>query len=133
MFNVWVMVRPAESVAGQWIAHCLDFDVVTQGDSLEHALAMVHEAAVMVALDDLNSGRDPLDRRAPESSFGELYCLFERGEKQTYAEVLVAAGEGRLVCFATQFELPFERETDDHEIVARSMRPTPISFAQQVC
>lgn len=130
-FNVWMVVRPAPDVPGQWLAHCLEFDVVSQGDSVEQALRMGLEASVMVALEDLNSGRNPLERRAPENFFGELYGLFERSEKRSIAEIRACAAEGRLVCFATQFELPFYREAINHDVIAHSMRPTSISFAQQ--
>lgn len=130
IFNVWVIARPAPDVPGQWIAHCLDFDVVSQGDTLDHALRMVHEAAVMVALDDLNKGRDPLARRAPADLFGELYGLFERGQKLSFQELQAAEAGKRIVAFATQFELRFERV--DHEAVARSMRPVPVAIAQQI-
>jgi predicted RNase H-like HicB family nuclease len=37
----------------QWVALCLEFDVVTQGDSEEHAKAMLKEA-VELYLEDLS-------------------------------------------------------------------------------
>jgi hypothetical protein len=132
IFNVWVIARPSPDVPGQWVAHCLDFDVVSMGDSLDHALRMVHEASVMVALDDLNKDREPLERRAPPEFFGELYGLFERGEKMSYEQLREAEEAHRIVAYATQFELRFERQAGNLDVVARSMRPVPVSIAQQL-
>ena len=40
-FPLRVVLYPAPDLEGQWIAHGLETDVVTQGDSAEHALAMM--------------------------------------------------------------------------------------------
>jgi len=54
-----VKISPAEDVPGQWLAHCLDFGVMTQGDSPQHALEMVIEAVTMVIEDDREKGFNP--------------------------------------------------------------------------
>lgn len=38
------MLYPAPDLPGQWIAHGLETDVVTQGDSAGHALVMMADA-----------------------------------------------------------------------------------------
>ena len=43
-FPLRVVLYPAPDLAGQWIAHGLETDIVTQGDSAEHALAMMADA-----------------------------------------------------------------------------------------
>ena len=43
-FPLRVVVYPAIDLPGQWIAHGLETDVVTQGNSPEHALAMMGDA-----------------------------------------------------------------------------------------
>jgi len=43
-FPLRVVLYPAPDLAGQWIAHGLETDIVTQGDSGEHALAMMADA-----------------------------------------------------------------------------------------
>jgi predicted RNase H-like HicB family nuclease len=43
-FPLRVVLYPAPDLEGQWIAHGLETDVVTQGDSAEHALAMMADA-----------------------------------------------------------------------------------------
>ena len=42
----------------QWVAHCIEYDVATQGDTEQHALAMIKEA-VELHLED----RDLADER----------------------------------------------------------------------
>jgi hypothetical protein len=43
-FPLRVVLYPAPDLAGQWIAHGLETDLVTQGDSAEQALAMMADA-----------------------------------------------------------------------------------------
>ena len=43
-FPLRVVLYPAPDMKGQWIAHGLETDIVTQGDSVEHALAMMADA-----------------------------------------------------------------------------------------
>jgi predicted RNase H-like HicB family nuclease len=78
-YNLWVLVRPAEDLKDQWVAHCLELDVVSQGTSFTHAMEMVFEAIAMVVTDDIGAGRDPLSRRAPEEYWSELYHVMEEG------------------------------------------------------
>lgn len=59
---------PAEDLPGQWVAHCLDFDVMSQGDSLRHSLAMLSEALTIVVHEsDLSR-----HKRAPEEDWEEF-------------------------------------------------------------
>lgn len=67
-----VLVTPAESVKGEWIAHVLDLDLITQGKSIEHALSMAAEAVCLVVADDLEYGLDPLTREKAPSECWEL-------------------------------------------------------------
>jgi len=43
-FPLRVVVYPAPDLKGQWIAHGLETDIVTQGDSPEHAIEMMADA-----------------------------------------------------------------------------------------
>lgn len=74
--TVWILLSPATDVEGQWIAHCLDLDVVTQGSSLEHAALMGREAVDIVIESDAANGKDPFSRdQAPEEDWKRLYDL----------------------------------------------------------
>jgi len=60
--NLAVLVTPSSSIPGQWVAHCLNLNIVTQGDSIQHAIMMSREAVAQVVADDLLHGLDPLER-----------------------------------------------------------------------
>lgn len=62
-FTGWVYISKAESIPGCWVAHCLDFNIVSQGQSPLQALEMVREALGIALADDLNNGFDPDLRR----------------------------------------------------------------------
>jgi predicted RNase H-like HicB family nuclease len=82
-YTLWVTVRRADDVPGEWVSHVLDLDVVTQGQSVQHALHMAREAAEMVILHDLNDSKDPLARgeTAPEECWSLLWRIQGRGRK----------------------------------------------------
>jgi hypothetical protein len=80
-FNLWALVQPAEDMPGQWVAHCLDLDVVTYGTSPKHAFEMVCDAAKIVLLDDLNRNHEPLLRRAPDELWRPLWEIANHGKK----------------------------------------------------
>lgn len=52
----------------QWIAHCLDLDLVTQGNSPSHAIDMIREASLMIISDDIEHGDDPFARRSTDEA-----------------------------------------------------------------
>lgn len=75
-----VLVTPATELPGQWVAHCLNIDLVTQGDSVQHAFAMAREAILMVVRDDIEHGRDPLQRKeAPAECWAPLMMIHKHG------------------------------------------------------
>jgi predicted RNase H-like HicB family nuclease len=75
-----VLVTPSEQLAGQWVAHCLNLDVVTQGNSIEHAFEMAQEAILMAIADDLAEGLDPMERQpAPQSCWDFFVHVVQRG------------------------------------------------------
>jgi len=80
VYDLWVVAKPAEDVPGEWVAHCLEFDVVTQGRNARHAFEMASEAVAMVISDDLKASRDPSLRRAPKSFWDELYAMIPRAK-----------------------------------------------------
>ncbi len=89
-FPLWIVFRRAQDLPGQWTAHCLDLDVITVGTSLRHAIEMAEEACYMVLADDLNAGRDPLTRRAPDEHWSVRDAVVDHGKRVDDLEVLVA-------------------------------------------
>lgn len=79
--HLWVLFRPSTDVAGDWVAHCLDLDVVTQGRSLRHAVEMVLEAVVLTVEADVAAKLDPFRRgaRTPQENRAELEHLLHGG------------------------------------------------------
>jgi predicted RNase H-like HicB family nuclease len=104
VYNAWAVVRPAEDLADQWVAHCLEFDIVTQGNSIEHAIDMLGEAMFMVLSEDLAAGKDPLLRRAPEECWVELWDIVKHGH-QAELKRLNKLPRGQVKLLATQVEL----------------------------
>ena len=112
-YNFWVVVRPAEDLPGQWVAHCLDLDVVSQGTSLQHAVEMVGEAIGLTAVEDLIASRDPLIRRAPEEFWADLYTLLREGKKVENPSELLSAKSPRISALVGQMEITIERERQE--------------------
>lgn len=84
-YNFWFVFRRAEDVPGEWVGHCLDLDVVSQGASLQHALRMLGEACFMTVCDDANAGKDPLGRRAPQSFWDSMFNIAAHGRTVDFA------------------------------------------------
>lgn len=87
-YNFWIVVRPSEQLEGQWVAHCLELDIVSQGNSIAHAFKMISEAVCMVIADDLEDNLDPRSRRpAPKEYWDELWSALSRGEPTDFASL----------------------------------------------
>lgn len=88
VFTGWVYITRAEDVAGCWVAHCLEYDIVSMGDSPQDALANVREAVGIALADDLNNDLDPSSRRAPDEEWAPLLSLFDRATQQVPVNAL---------------------------------------------
>lgn len=67
------LIYPSRQVSGQWVAHCLELDLVTQGNSEKHALEMMAEAVELVAEENVRNGLPPLVfRSAPVADWNLL-------------------------------------------------------------
>lgn len=74
--------RDPEVDDAPWVAHCLDWDLVSQGTGPRHAIAMIAEAIQMVAEDDAEIGLDPDHRKsADESEWRAFLHAQEAGTK----------------------------------------------------
>jgi hypothetical protein len=86
-FDLHVVFWPAEDVPGQWLAHCLELDVVSQGNSLPHALEMLKEAVGEVLVSDLQKRLDPMRRRAPQEDWDRMWGMLKGANPRPLAEV----------------------------------------------
>lgn len=88
MYEFSVLIRSAPDVDGEWIAHCLNWDVVTQGRSPSHAVEMICEALVMAIEDDLRAGLDPHERReADQAEWDSFAHVLKSGRRVSEHEV----------------------------------------------
>jgi predicted RNase H-like HicB family nuclease len=82
-----VLVQAARDVAGQWLAHCLNWDVVTQGDSPNHAIAMMCEALDLVIEADEDDDFDSSTRpAAPIELWREFSSIQNNGTRISPAD-----------------------------------------------
>ncbi len=106
----WVMITQSKDVPGEWVAHNLAFDVVTQGTSIQHALEMIGEASYMVVEDDLEHGRDPQSRQAPDECFDEMFKLTSDGQRIQLSDVLTPEGQKSVRALVIQMALRFQHQ-----------------------
>jgi hypothetical protein len=78
-FTFWTKIVPTE-LKGQWVAHCLDFDVMSQGNSPQHALKMLNEAMAISLSDDMMNGVDPHTRRVSDSEWDAFRELLSQAK-----------------------------------------------------
>lgn len=128
-YNLWVVVRPAADLKGQWVAHCLDLDLVTYGNSLRHAMDMVHEAAEATILDDLNSKNDPMDRRAPRECWDEMWKKLMPRTQQVPDVPKLFERESAVALVIAQLTMSFVRTRPD--AAARAAKAeTPAAWSE---
>lgn len=109
VFTSWVVVEPAEDIPGLWVGHCLDLDVISQGNDPHDAIESVTEAITMTVMDDLHHGLDPTGRRAPAEFWERLAHVLKHGHQVKLSEV---TGERKIV-LVTQVTLVLERLQQD--------------------
>jgi len=124
LYPVWVVLRPAEDVPGQWVAHCLEFDVVTQGNSPSHALNMAREATEIV----VENQRDPFLRRAPDQFFVEFVKLLRNARKIELSQLENAGpdGENKFVAFMVTMPIDVRAPTFDVPLLLGADHVEPI-------
>lgn len=77
-----VLLTAAADVPGEFVAHCLDYDIMSQGRDPLHALKMVQEAIQLMAEHECNKGRDLLRRRhAPNADWTLFYKIMKTGKR----------------------------------------------------
>ena len=75
-----VIIYPAPDLEGQWLAHCLETDIISQGNSVADALEMMAEAIELTAAQNVKMGRPAIVyQNAPT----EVSMMFENAEDIT--------------------------------------------------
>ena len=119
-----VLVTRAEDIEGEWISHCLELDVMSQGDSIAQALAGIAEAIAMAVEDDLSHGLDPFSRRrAPDEYWHQMDAVIATGRP-----VQELSDWSMVRALVTQFTLRIRRSFDGRELEP----PMPVPEAWQI-
>ena len=110
-FSCVAVVTPGERVLGKWVAHCLTFDVLAQANDPESALELVIAATREACLDDLNEGRDPTERKAPEDDWKIFHAAMVDGVETTIDEARrqPRTVDGRLAVIVASFTFTCRR------------------------
>lgn len=89
VYSCWIVVEPAEDIPGTWVSHCLNFDLVSYGDSPKDAADSVCDAVETVIVDDLQNQRDPLQRGSttPPECWQRLDQILQHGEPVKLSDV----------------------------------------------
>jgi predicted RNase H-like HicB family nuclease len=87
-----VLIQRAADVPGQWVAHCLNVDVMSQGDSPLDARDSLLEAFQIVFEHEIDCGRNPLDRKAAPQEYFDLWNrVMQHGRPGNFSETAVDA------------------------------------------
>jgi hypothetical protein len=108
-YNLSMHFHHPADLPSVWAVHVLDFDVITQGDDLQHALKMAVEASALVVQWDVVAGKDPADRRAPPEDWDTFFDVVTHGQATAGLENLVESKIHTLAVQALclfQFEMP---------------------------
>jgi hypothetical protein len=110
--NLWFIVRPSDDIPGDWEAHCLEFDLVAQGQTLGEALELVVESCAIHVRESLRSSCDPYATRAPDECWSFRDSVISNGEKLSPEQFhSVLQGRQELVLI---IELPVVVDIDFH-------------------
>ena len=96
--TISVLVTRAKDLPGVWVSHCLNLDVISQGESIRGALEAIEEAVLMVLNEDESEGLDPFDReRAPDEYWDEMSRIMREG-----VSVQAVTDENQICAVVTQ-------------------------------
>lgn len=130
-YPCWFIVEPAPDVAGNWVAHCLEFDTLSQAEDPATAIKLLLESTTQIVLDDLCADADPLERRAPADDDGWALLRFvsEQPSRRvsTFEELSDIANRkanDRDVVIAAQFFLRYERSVPSSHLASSPARGT---------
>ena len=78
--SYWAVMHKSE-IQGVWVGHALDFDIVSQGYTLYHAMEVLREVVQWVIKSDEAAGFNSHDRKAPFRYWNELFDLDLRSHR----------------------------------------------------
>lgn len=125
-----VLIRPAQDLPGQWVAQCLNWDLVSQGDSPSHAMRMIAEAAVLAIEEDLAADLDPSGRKpAPEDLWELFWKTQQTGTRIVPADVDTLSGSRDTVIATVMYLMAEPRAVEEPSRGTPSWVPPPFVIA----
>ena len=105
--NLKVLVSRAADLPGQWLGHCLDLDLMSQGNSIDEAMESMVEIVSLAMVEDLKEGLDPFQVRegAPEACWQEWMQITATGRPLS---ALTADQVSSVRALAVQVQLELE-------------------------
>jgi predicted RNase H-like HicB family nuclease len=104
---IWVYFERDPELGGTWVAHVLDLDLVTQGETLSEAIDMALDAAITVLADLVkHPGRIAeayTAHRAPQEDWDKLWTLFERAPAKPLK--IIVQSETEFSAMGTQLQV----------------------------
>lgn len=99
-----VLIRAAKDLPECWVAHCLNWDLVSQGSSPSDAAKSVAEAIVLAIEEDTAAGVDPDDRPAAPTEDWEIFQrTLQSAMRVAAADVDRLPGRGAIVAAVMYF------------------------------
>ena len=99
-----VLIHSAEDVPGQWIAHCLNWDLISQGDSPSHAAKSMAEVIVLAIDEDASEGLRADDRGPAPATYWDVFRRTQQdGARVAAGDVDRLAKKSRLVVAAVMY------------------------------
>lgn len=89
-----VVVFPSPDIPGQWVGHCLELDLVSQGDSEIHALEMVRAAVSGLYEYNVRHGLLPLQVRPAPPEVWEAFGIEMPTNIEAHYTLRVLTGSG---------------------------------------
>jgi len=71
-FTFNTVIYPAPDLPGQWVSHCLELDLISQGNDPQQALDMIADAIELMAEENIKHGRPPFTFRSAPPEAWEL-------------------------------------------------------------
>lgn len=127
VYSCWIVVEPAEDIAGQWVSHCLNFDIISQGATAKEAADSVCEAVAASIVDDLTKQLDPLERgtTTPPEDWERLDKILKAGTPVKMSEVSANAK----LCLAKQVNFAVEVVEVKIPVTPGNVEIEPVSVA----
>lgn len=130
--SLWFIARQSDDVPGDWEAHCLEFDLLSQGRTPHEALELCLDAAAIHVRESLRDGSDPYATRAPNEFWNLRNSIVEVGEKlspQQFHDVVRDDGNWMIAA-----EFPVRVDIDFHVVdgATDGQEPLPLAWKKKV-